>query len=621
MANTTVLPDRRTARASSPVAEGVTRTPFYLESRGQKLFAWLHYRGHAPHANHGVMICPPIGHEQVHAHRSLRHLADALAAGGFSVLRFDYHGTGDSAGSEEDPDRVAVWLANIRDAHDWLRQQLGCQRVSSIGLRLGAALAAQAAGELPVDNLLLWVPVVKGRSYVREMRALSLTAVESARTSDDIEATGFVLSEQTARDLSGLDLMQIHPLCRRALILTRDDSPNDTRLLEHFKALGMEARQFAPPGYADMMAEPHDNQVPGTAIDQIVAWLSEEPHDRAGAGEEVYGDKIVPAAHTAGYALLSQQRIRERVLAISPQPNLFGILSEPLDASPNDLPTVVLLNAGSSYRVGPNRLYVSLARQLAVHGFRSLRLDLCGLGDSVSPDPKRENDPYPATAFRDIDLTLQHLRSHLGCERVVLMGLCSGAYAAFQSAAQLSRPILVESVLINPLTFFWREGMSLQSSTVAQLQSFQDGMTSLRRPGKWLKLLSGRSKIGILGAIRMLLARWRLGNRSRHQTAARSEEAISDGPLSHPLHEDLPDDLERVSKAGRYLSCFFARSDPGYGLLMLGAKQKVKELLRAGRMSLYFFDDADHTFSRRPARRALAQAITDHLGRRYHPGA
>src|SRR5947209_7243554 len=103
-----------------PRAGTVRRTPFYFESQGQSLFAWLHCPEQALHASHGVVLCPPIGHEQVHAHRSLRHLADALAEMGFAVLRFDYHGTGDSAGSDEDPDRVATWLANVRDAHRWL---------------------------------------------------------------------------------------------------------------------------------------------------------------------------------------------------------------------------------------------------------------------------------------------------------------------------------------------------------------------------------------------------------------------------------------------------------------------------------------------------------------------
>jgi alpha-beta hydrolase superfamily lysophospholipase len=603
----------------------VGRTPFYLESQGGPLFAWLHLPEAAAPSGHGVVVCPPVGHEQVHAHRGLRHLADALAGAGFPVLRFDLHGTGDSAGADEDPDRLATWLANVRDARGWLEQELGCTRVSLVGLRLGAALAARAAAERAVDGLLLWAPVVKGRSYVRELKALSLTAARGARppaaAPEGIEAAGFVLTEQTAQELGRLDLLQCRPLCRRALVVSRDDGPGDAELHEHLKGLGIEAQHSAQPGYADMMAEPHYNKVPRAAIAHIVQWLAAGSHGRGRSGEEVVGEDALLLAATAGWALLSRAPLRERVLPISRQPHLVGVVSEPADAPPANLPTVVMLNAGSSYRVGPNRLYVTLARQLAARGFRCVRLDLCGLGDSVCPDAARENDPYPATAFRDIDLTLKYLRSHLGAERFVLLGLCSGAYAAFQSAAQLADPGLVESVLINPLTFFWREGMSLDASPALQLRSFQHYWASVWQPAKWLKVLSGRSKIGIAGAMRLLGQHWRLRGAPGNKGRAGGRTAAPDGPPSHPLQEDLPGDLERVVKAGRHLACFFARSDPGYGILTFYARRKVQELRRAGRLSLYFLDGADHTFSGRGPRRALAEALAEHLGRRYLPRA
>ena len=99
------------------------------------------------------MICPPIGFEQLHSHRSLRHLADALAAAGIPTLRFDWHGSGDSAGNDEDPQRVSTWLANARDSLVWMRDHLGCQRVSVIGLRIGALLAAEAPAKSSVRIL------------------------------------------------------------------------------------------------------------------------------------------------------------------------------------------------------------------------------------------------------------------------------------------------------------------------------------------------------------------------------------------------------------------------------------------------------------------------------------
>ena len=107
--------------------------------------------------------------------------------------------------------------------------------------------------------------------------ALSLTAAgdapTSAETPQDIEAAGFVLTEQTAQELSCLDLLQSRIRCRRALIIARDDTATDTRLLDHLKAIDIEAEQTYQSDYADMMAEPHYNKVPQEVICHAVDWL------------------------------------------------------------------------------------------------------------------------------------------------------------------------------------------------------------------------------------------------------------------------------------------------------------------------------------------------------------
>ena len=84
----------------------IERVPLYIGAGDAPRLAWYH----APEvrSGQGVVICPPLGHEYISAYRSLRELADRLAAAGVAVLRFDYHGTGDSAGEDDDPDRMTV---------------------------------------------------------------------------------------------------------------------------------------------------------------------------------------------------------------------------------------------------------------------------------------------------------------------------------------------------------------------------------------------------------------------------------------------------------------------------------------------------------------------------------
>src|SRR5436190_15993217 len=106
--------------SGSPIF-AVERTAFYLSSRQEPLFAWLHTARNSNHVDHGVVICSPIGYEQIHSHRSVRCLADAIAVKGIPTLRFDWHGTGDSAGSDADASRCEAWHANVRDVIAWMR--------------------------------------------------------------------------------------------------------------------------------------------------------------------------------------------------------------------------------------------------------------------------------------------------------------------------------------------------------------------------------------------------------------------------------------------------------------------------------------------------------------------
>jgi alpha-beta hydrolase superfamily lysophospholipase len=596
----------------------VRRTAIYLESQDSYVFAWLHTAPGA-HAAHGVVLCPPIGYEQVHAHRSLRHLADAFARAGLVALRLDYHGTGDSPGTDANPNRRATWLANIADAVAWLRKQ-HCVRVSLFGLRLGASLAVAAAGVEGVDALILWAPVLAGRSYVREMKALSAAGTADSRDTNarDIEAGGFILTPQTAADLADLDLRKMQPRCRHALVVLRDDLGIDTRLCDHLRELGITTEQMILPGFADMLAEPHYTRVPVEAIVRTVAWqlaatpsvdVVNCPADAKGTVAEalILPDEYEHEAPGAAPAL------RECPLTIGANPELFGIVTEPAAGPAPGTPLLLFVNAGSAYRVGPGRLYVQLTRGLAGLGFRCVRMDLTGLGDSILADASRENAPYPSTMFRDIDGALTALAARFGVSRVVLVGLCSGAYAAFQSAVQLPHPALVESVMINPLTFYWQEGMSLEAAPAKHFAAVHYYLGSALEPSKWWKLFSGQTQIGLLGSFGLLTRHLGLWSRAQRASETAAERASATAELGHPQRQDLRGDLAQVEVADRRLTFFFAKSDPGYGILMFHAQRKVKQLLQAGTIRVTFIDDADHTFSRSRARMTLLRELGAHF--------
>lgn len=115
----------------------------------------------------------------------------------------------------------------------------------------------------------------------------------------------------------------------------------------------------------------------------------------------------------------------DRAYAFGPGRGLIGVLTTP-DSAParGDSPTVILLNAGLVHHVGPHRLYVELARQLAALGFSVFRFDLSGIGDSEPPRREAASDDQPVA---DIFAAMNFLEAKARSRTYVLMGLCSGA--------------------------------------------------------------------------------------------------------------------------------------------------------------------------------------------------
>lgn len=130
--------------------------------------------------SHGVLVCPPIAQEHVRTHWALRQLAQALSRAGFHVFRFDWFGTGDSAGSLEEA-TLDRWVLDAEAAAAELRDTSGLRKISVVGLRLGASIAALAARRVKPRALLLWDPVADGARYLADLDALQRAMLEDPK--------------------------------------------------------------------------------------------------------------------------------------------------------------------------------------------------------------------------------------------------------------------------------------------------------------------------------------------------------------------------------------------------------------------------------------------------------
>jgi pimeloyl-ACP methyl ester carboxylesterase len=253
------------------------------------------------------------------------------------------------------------------------------------------------------------------------------------------------------------------------------------------------------------------------------------------------------------------------------------------------------------HSIGPNRLWVRLARSWAARGMVVLRLDLSGIGDSLPRPGSAENVVYSAEAAHDIASAIRYLQDQLGATDCRLLGLCSGAYHGFKAAVN-GVPV-TSAVLINPLTFFWEIGKPLNdgiddNEVVTQSSNYRRQLFSLE---PWRKLLSGRLDVRYLFSF----AKRRLAFLLRPCADAMAHW------LRIPLKEDLARELDAASSAA-VQHFVFAVGEPGIELLKNQGYRSLEMLVSRKRITVDYVPDADHTFTRLDARDRLVKVL-DHL--------
>lgn len=174
----------------------------------------------------------------------------------------------------------------------------------------------------------------------------------------------------------------------------------------------------------------------------------------------------------------------EKAITFGRDGSLVGILTDSVcekAQAKNGGQGLLLLGAGFIHRVGPNRLYVKIARYVARMGLVSLRFDFSGIGDS---GPRRDKMPLHDSVVEEAQQAMNYLEAVRGIEKFAVVGLCTGAAAAAQVALADHR--VKKAVLINP--------MAPESDQTEQMKKFTYyHQQALLSPRSWLKFILMRS--------------------------------------------------------------------------------------------------------------------------------
>jgi len=280
----------------------------------------------------------------------------------------------------------------------------------------------------------------------------------------------------------------------------------------------------------------------------------------------------------------------QQVIVFGKASSLVGTIHDPPPGGVRaETPAVILLNAGMVHRVGPNRLYVKLARELAQRGHVVMRFDFSGFGDSTV---RQDHLPMAKCVVDETQEAMNHLQTTRGCRQFVLMGICSGATASLKTAA--CDPRVAGAVLINV-----RAGGD-------ELKSYIKGRSAVRKywnfavnnRGRWLAAIRERMHLqGVVNVVRAL----------RHdvRSAFRSEQR------SFPEAERAAEEMSAAMSRGARLMVVCSEWDPGLDFMKIvleenGLRNYGEETLR-----VVTVPEADHTFTPMQKQRELMNLVLD----------
>lgn len=300
----------------------------------------------------------------------------------------------------------------------------------------------------------------------------------------------------------------------------------------------------------------------------------------------------------------------EKVVLFGADKSLIGILTTPSQHPRGTLPAVVLLNAGLLHRVGPNRIYVTIARSLADAGFTVLRFDFSGLGDSA---PRADHMPYIESAPSEAQEAMEFLATTTGAERFLLMGHCAGAGISLLVASTDTRVSGAALINMEGGDEEWTEYDRMKKRSQQYAREYSG--RALLDGGRWARLLSGRADYRSIARNVFKDTLWyrMKGYAFQTQQALRGRQEAG---LA-----------EQAARAERYLQPIAAREAPllllhsegSTGLLRLRTAfgSSLTNMQADGRIELVIIPQCDHLFTLLDRQQRLCAVLAEWASRHF----
>jgi hypothetical protein len=550
-------------------------------------------------ASTAVLMLGPVGYEELCLRSTWRTLAEALSQAGIACLRFDYPDLGDALDVTEPPG-LDDWYRTAHAAADLLRQASGCSRLILLGQGLGGTLALQMMTELaPIAGCVAMAPVGNGRRYLRELAVWTRIVADRIGIGMDPDddtgcaVAGLRLAPARLSAIGRLNLLDLADPCSdHVLLLARPGHAGDAALERHLAERGASATSLAYDGYEMLTTDPTAARPPLSAIATIVDWVTQ----RAREPQMPVHALSAGRPHDLQPAVLQGAGFVERPIRFGPGGRLFGVICEPAGGASRS--AIVFVNAGRDYHIGWARVTVAQARSFAANGIASLRFDTSGIGDSLVDPEGPEEVLYSEEQIADVRLALDAMEIR-GFRDPILIGRCSGAYAAFNAAVADIR--VRQLVMVNNERFVWDPDESVEDAIRYAHRSVGDFGATLKRKGGLRRLLTGQLRVGPAGRY---LA-FRLLKHVSIRLAPVLGRLTKHGRLRRECHRRF-----RLLAARKVnVALIYAQGDVGMAEFKTYFGKTGEGISAYRNVSLASIPDADHNFTHLGAARRLCDTL------------
>ncbi len=280
----------------------------------------------------------------------------------------------------------------------------------------------------------------------------------------------------------------------------------------------------------------------------------------------------------------------EKVAVMGKHASLVGIMTEAATSVGHGLlPAILIVNAGLLHRVGPNRLHVTMARQIASLGFNVLRFDFSGHGDSST---RTDAIPFKYACRIEIEEAMDYMEHSCSADTFILIGICSGADISVKELRSNDR--VVGAVGINGSYLFGDVSGEVSARLEHSVRSryYRACMTNYK---SWLRLVTGKS--GILNIVHFVLAR------IKRAVVLRSMPPVA----------CVSGETSVLTKYDGDILLIYSEGSTALDAFELLHKKYTNNLIASGRMDIAVVNGSDHVFTALNGQKRLIELVSEWL--------